>query len=82
MVEEPAFYAYAYPEPAGCPEARVLPREARFDLTMREWLLSYDVVRRAADPDATLLDFLQSTYDAAASLTGWDRAALERSPGE
>jgi hypothetical protein len=76
--EEPAFYAYAYPEPAGCPEAVIRPAEARYDMTLREWLLPYDAVRRAADPDALVLDFLQSTYEAAATLGGWDRAALER----
>jgi uncharacterized protein DUF5996 len=78
MLEEPAFYAYAYPEPAGCPEAKVRPSETRYDLTMREWILPYEVVRRADDPDAVLLEFLQSTYEAAATLAGWDRAALER----
>lgn len=77
-ISEPSFYAYAYPEPAGCPEATVRPAAARYDLTMREWVLPYEAVRTAPDPDAALLDFLQSTYEAAANLAGWDRAALER----
>jgi hypothetical protein len=75
-IAEPAFYAYAYPEPAGCPDASVLPAEARWHLDLHEWVLPYEAVRRANDPDAVLLEFLQSTYDAAATLAGWDRAAL------
>jgi hypothetical protein len=78
MFEESAFYAYAYPEPAGCAEAPVRPEAARYDVGMREWILPYEAVRTAADPDAALLDFLQSTYQAAATLGSWDRAALER----
>lgn len=80
-LEEPAFYAYAYPEPPGCPEAPVRPAAARYDTTLHEWVLPYDAVRTAADPDAALLDFLDSTYAAAAGLAGWDRAALERGDG-
>ena len=72
-----SYYAYAYPEPAGCPEAPIRPAEARYDATMREWLLPYDAVRRAGDPDRMILDFLESTYEAAANLGHWDRAALE-----
>jgi len=75
---EPAYYAYAYPEPAGCPDARVGPKPATYDLQMREWILPYDAVRTAPDPDAALLEFAQSTYDAAANLAGWDRVTLER----
>ena len=78
-IPEPAFYAYAYPEPPGCPEATVRPAAARYDRTMREWILPYDAVRDAPDPDAALMEFLQSTYEAAAGLAAWDRAALERS---
>jgi hypothetical protein len=78
-IAEPAFYAYAYPEPPGCPEAAVRPAAARYDTTMREWILPYDAVRDAPDPDAALLEFLQSTYDAAAGLGAWDRVTLERS---
>jgi len=78
MVEEPAFYAYGYPSPEGFAAARVRPAAARWDATLGEWLLPYDAVRTADDPDAMLLDFLQSTYAAAADLGGWNRAALER----
>jgi hypothetical protein len=77
---EPAFYAYVYPEPAGCPEAVVRPRAARYETGLKEWVLPYEAVRTAADPDADLLDFFQSTYEAAANLAGWNRAALERQP--
>jgi hypothetical protein len=76
-VEMPAFYAYAYPMPAGFAEARVEPAEARFDARLGEFLLPYDAVRTAPDPDATLLRFLESTYRAAATNAAWDRAALE-----
>jgi hypothetical protein len=75
---QPAFYSYAYPEPAGFADAAVGPVQARYDTTLREWLLPYEAVRAAADPDAMVLEFLQSTYEAAATLAGWDRAALER----
>lgn len=71
---EPSFYAYAYPEPPGCPEAVVAPSAAGYDKRMREWLLPYEAVRRAPDPDAALLGFAQSTYEAAANLGGWQRA--------
>jgi hypothetical protein len=77
-VAEPAFYAYAYPEPPGSPEASIGPRGAHYHTGVREWILPYDVVRESADPDASLLEFLESTYAAAAGLGGWDRAALER----
>jgi hypothetical protein len=80
-VAEPAFYAYAYPEPPGCPQAAVSPAEASYHPVLHEWVLPYDAVRTAADPEGVLLEFLQSTYAAAADLGGWDRAALERSPG-
>ena len=74
---EPFFYSYAYPTPEGFAEARVEPAEARFDAALGEFVLDYDAVRKAEDPDAALLDFLDSTYAAAADLGGWDRAALE-----
>jgi len=77
-LEEPAFYAYAYPEPDGCAAAPVRPDAAFYHPELREWILPYDAVRQAPDPDAALLDFLQSTYEAAATLGAWDRAALER----
>jgi hypothetical protein len=72
-----AFYAYAYPAPAGYAEARVEPAEAFYNAEMGEFLLPYDAVRTAVDPDAALLAFCQSTYDAAADLAAWDRNALE-----
>jgi hypothetical protein len=77
--EEGVFYAYAYPEPAGYRSSPVLPRGARWDDDLAEFVLPYDLVRTAADPDVLLLDFLQSSYEAAAGTAGWDRAALERS---
>lgn len=55
------------------------PTAARYHPTMREWLLPYEAVRAARDPEGALLEFLQSTYEAAAALAGWDRIALERS---
>jgi hypothetical protein len=73
----PFFYAYAWPPPEGFDEARVEPRQARFDRSYGEFVLDYDVVRNAPDPDSTLLAFLQTTYAAAAGLARWDRAALE-----
>ena len=78
LVAEPAFYAYAYPEPPGCPEASIGPRGAHYHNAMREWILPYETMREAGDPDAALLEFLGSTYGAAAELGGWDREALER----
>jgi len=77
-VVEPAFYAYAYPEPAGCPEATIRPAAASYHLGQRQWILPYEAVRLAANRDAALMEFAQSTYDVAADLGGWDRAALER----
>ena len=75
---EPVFYAYAYPTPDGFARAPLRPDIARFDETMGEFVLPYEAMRQAPDPDALLLDFLQSTYEAAADLGGWDRRALER----
>jgi hypothetical protein len=76
---EPAFYAYAYPEPAGFKTTAVRPGEAFYSDTLGEFILPYEAVRSAADPDRAILDFLQSTYEAAAVRGRWDRAALERS---
>lgn len=73
----PAFYSYAYPEPAGFAKAPVRPREAFYSAELKEFILPYDAVRRSPTPDETLLDFLQATYEAAAGPGGWDRAALE-----
>ena len=77
-VTEPAFYAYVYPEPAGCPDATVRPTAAHWHLGLHEWVLPYDAVRTAKDPDQALMEFLQSTYEAGANLAGWPRAELER----
>jgi len=77
----PAFYSYAYPAPPGFSAAKVEPAAARFDQTLGEFLLPYEAVRSAADPEAALLSFLQTTYDAAADLAHWDRAALECEEG-
>jgi hypothetical protein len=77
-VLEPAFYAYAYPEPAGCPEAKIRPAAAGYNMGLRQWILPYEAVRLAPNRDAALLEFAQSTYDVAADLGGWDRKALER----
>jgi hypothetical protein len=74
----PAFYAYAYPEPEGFAKARVEPGAAFYSPALREFILPYDAVRLAKSPDEPLLAFLQSTYEAAANLAGWDRAALEK----
>ncbi|HET8946186.1 MAG TPA: DUF5996 family protein [Candidatus Polarisedimenticolia bacterium] len=76
-VREAAFYAYAYPEPAGCPQAPIRPSEAAYHPGLHEWILPYEAVRRSSSPDALVLDFFQSTYDAAATLGGWDRKAFE-----
>lgn len=75
---EPFFYSYAYPEPAGFRAAKVA--HGRFDESFGEFVLPYAKVREAADPEAMLAAFLQSTYDAAANLAHWDRASLEREP--
>ena len=78
---QPSFYSYAYPTPPGFSNAPVSPAGARFDEALGEFLLPYDVVRRSVDPDEVLLAFLQTTYEAAADLGGWDRAALECAEG-
>ena len=75
---EPFFYSYIYPEPDGYRSAKVA--HGRFDETFGEFVLPYSEVRRASDPAVMLSEFLQSTYDAAADLAKWDRAALEREP--
>jgi hypothetical protein len=77
----PSFYSYAYPTPNGCADAAVSPREAAFNAALGEFLLPYEAVRTADDPDATLLGFLQTTYAAAADLANWDRVALECDEG-
>jgi Family of unknown function (DUF5996) len=77
-VDDAAFYAYAYPQPGGFADARVGPEGAFYSKEFGEFILPYDRVRESASPDDTLLDFLQSTYVAAADLAHWDRGALER----
>jgi hypothetical protein len=76
-IDDAAFYSYAYPAPDGFAAAKVRPDAAFFSKDLGEFILPYDAVRTARDPDAALMDFLQSTYDAAADLAQWDRAALE-----
>jgi hypothetical protein len=77
-VPYPAYYSYAYPEPAGFGQASVQPAQAYYHPTLREFILPYDAVRESNEPDAALLAFLQSTYEAAADLGRWDRAMLEK----
>jgi Family of unknown function (DUF5996) len=80
-IDYPAFYSYAYPAPAGFRETEVKPAGAFFSEQLGEFILPYDAVRTAHDPDQALLDFLQSTYEAAAISAKWDRDALECGPG-
>jgi len=75
---EGVFYSYAYPEPPGYRECAVRPDGEAYDADLGEFVLPYDIVRRADDPDGLLLEFLQSTYEAAAMTAHWDRARLER----
>jgi len=79
---EAGFYTYAYPSPAGYERARVIPAAARWDTTLGEFILPYEAVRVLSAPDEAILDFLQSTYAAAADLAHWDRTALERQAKE
>jgi hypothetical protein len=81
-VDYPAFYSYAYPAPLGFADARVRPREAFFSKDLGEFLLPYDAVRTAQEPRRVLMDFLQTTCEAAAGLGKWDRANLECPLGE
>jgi uncharacterized protein DUF5996 len=76
-VDYPAFYSYVYPEPAGFRTSKVRPEAAFFSEALGEFILPYDAVRIADDPDRALLDFMQSTYEAAAISAQWDRDALE-----
>ena len=80
-IDYPAFYSYAYPAPEGFAAAKVKPAEAFFSKELGEFILPYDAVRNARDPDSALMEFLQSTYEAAADLAKWDRAALECGSG-
>jgi hypothetical protein len=75
---EPAFVAYTYPEPPGCRTAAIQPDLAYFHPELAEFILPYEDVRSAAEPEQLILDFYDSTYEIGATLAGWDRAALER----
>ena len=81
-IDYAAFYSYAYPAPDGFGDAPVKPKDAFFNKELGEFLLPYDAVRTARDPDAALMEFLQSTYGAAADLAKWDRKTLECGLGE
>jgi hypothetical protein len=74
---EALFYSYAYPEPPGYAKSPLAPEGASFNLQLGEFVLPYEQMRRSGDPDSTLLQFLQSTYEAAANCAHWDRTALE-----
>jgi hypothetical protein len=77
---EPFFYSYAYPEPPGYRDYAIAPAGASFNDQMGEFLLPYEAMRSSADPEQSLLEFLQRTYEAAANCAAWDRAALETDP--
>ena len=77
---EPLFYSYAYPSPEGFKDVPIQPAEARFDAALGEFVFPYEAMRKSPDPDAALLEFLQSTYEAAANTAHWDRQALESTP--
>jgi Family of unknown function (DUF5996) len=81
MIPYPAFYAYAYPEPPGFAQAAIRPAEAFYSGDLQEYILPYEAVRKAEIPERALMEFLISTYDAAASLGKWDRAALDCAVG-
>jgi hypothetical protein len=81
-IDFPAYYSYAYPAPEGFSSARVRPAQALYSRELGEFILPYDAVRTAADPRRALMEFLQSTYEAAADLGRWDRPALECAPGK
>jgi len=81
-IDYAAFYSYAYPAPEGFASAAVRPEQAFFSKELGEFLLPYDAMRTAADPERTLMEFLQSTYGAAANLSRWDRTTLECPSGE
>jgi len=81
-VPEPAFYALARPEPPGLAASAIRPKTAYYSRELADFILPYEAVRSASSPDDAVLDFYQSVYDAAADLARWDRAALDRPPGE
>jgi len=77
-VPSPVFYAYAAPEPQGFSEAPIRPKQASYNPVFKEFFLPYDDVRQSKDPDAMLMEFMQSTYEAGATLAKWNRSELER----
>lgn len=79
-IQYPAFYSYTAPEPQGLPQAEVRPAAAFYNPETFGFVLPYDEVRLADNPDEALMEFLQSTYEAGANLANWDRASLERAP--
>jgi hypothetical protein len=79
-VDGPAFYCYAAPEPAGLPQQKVQPESAFYHPDLKEFILMYDEIRKSQAPERMLLEFLQSTYEAAAALAHWDRGELEVRP--
>ena len=79
---EPSFYAYAVPEPEGLKTARVQPEAAYYHQELSEFILPYEAVRTAASPDDAIKAFVQSTYEQAATLGGWERLALERTQSQ
>ena len=81
-IDYPAFYSYAYPAPDGFAAAKVQPAEAFYSKELGEFILPYDAVRTAREPERALMAFLQSTYQAAADLAKWDRTDLECALGE
>lgn len=78
-IDNPVYYSYAYPEPHGFKDSAILPKEAYYEKKMGEFVLPYETVRNSENPDRILMDFLESTYSAAATTAKWDRKALERS---
>jgi hypothetical protein len=81
-VAEPAFYAYARPEPAALASASIRPAAAYYSRELADFILPYDTARSTSSPDQTVLDFYQSAYEAGADLARWDRPALDRPPPE
>ncbi|HEY4974634.1 MAG TPA: DUF5996 family protein, partial [Steroidobacteraceae bacterium] len=79
---EPAFYAYCVPEPDGLKLVRVRPAEAFYHSGLNEFVLTYEAARKSAAPDQAIHAFIDSTYQQAATLAHWDRAALERAGGK
>ena len=77
-VDNPVYYSYVYPEPHGFKEYAILPKEAYYEEKMGEFVLPYETVRNSENPDGILMDFLESTYSAAATTAKWDRNSLER----